>query len=171
MQQHEAQPQGWKDVTEIATVDLKDCKVGLGLAEAIALIMFCITASITWFTVPFEERDLIISITCCWRALAIRLLEDLICRELKSCLTQELVECKLMTNISSCNFKQSFQNKYFNEIMSIVLFVWYKKFYMHILKFTEQFVFCVSIGIQEAEEKKKFLSVHLKNFPLSHKWL
>lgn len=65
MQQHEAQPQGWKDVTEIATVDLKDCKVGLGLAEAIALIMFCITASITWFTVPFEERDLIISITCC----------------------------------------------------------------------------------------------------------
>lgn len=43
------------EVTEIATVDLKDCMVGLELAEAIALIMLCITASITWLTVPLKK--------------------------------------------------------------------------------------------------------------------
>lgn len=54
MQKYEAQQQEWGEITEIATVGLKDCMVGLELAEAIAL-MFCITASITWFTLPLQK--------------------------------------------------------------------------------------------------------------------
>lgn len=48
MEKSEAEQQEWVvEVTEIATVDVKDCRRGLQIGEVMALIMFCITASIT----------------------------------------------------------------------------------------------------------------------------
>lgn len=46
-----------------------------------------------------EEQDLTNSSSSCWSILAIHLLGILICREMKCCLTQVLVEYKPMTNI------------------------------------------------------------------------
>lgn len=48
MKKSEAEQREWVvEVTEIATVDFKDCMGGLQIGEVTALIMFCITASIT----------------------------------------------------------------------------------------------------------------------------
>lgn len=48
MQKSEAGQQEWVvEVTEIATVDVKACVASLQIGEVMALITFCITASIT----------------------------------------------------------------------------------------------------------------------------
>lgn len=48
MQKSEAGQQEWVvEVAEIATVDFKACMAGLQVGEVMALIMFCIAASIT----------------------------------------------------------------------------------------------------------------------------
>lgn len=48
MKKSEAEQREWVlEVTEIATVDFEGCMGGLQIGEVMALIMFCITSSIT----------------------------------------------------------------------------------------------------------------------------
>lgn len=57
MQKSEAGQGEWVvEATIIATVDFKDCMRGLQIEEGMALIVFCINVSITWFTVPVKNE-------------------------------------------------------------------------------------------------------------------